>query len=271
VAILHGILASVEHPLPRRPWNWATHLRQALRLPHPRQLTYLALSGSIRAAVAEVMPRAAPHFQTIDPPYFMPGVADAWKPGGAIRFGHFGVARNYEKNFGLFTRLAEEVQRDCDRPIAEFLAVGFHESSGGDATTPSAWVKGLSRAPLSAEEYTRRAQSVTYAVGLADPSHYRLVASASFLDALCYLKPGIYLRNPYIEYYFDRMGDVGYLCDSYDQFRDVVLSVLREFPEERYRKQRANILCGRRMFEPEVIAPQLRSIVRDSRRALEGV
>src|SRR5215469_12360014 len=46
IAALHGILASVEQPQPRRPWNWATHLRQALRLPHPRQLTYLALSGS---------------------------------------------------------------------------------------------------------------------------------------------------------------------------------------------------------------------------------
>jgi hypothetical protein len=265
IATLHGILASVEHPQPRRPWNWATHLRQALRLPHPRQLTYLALSDSIRAGVAEAMPRAAFHFRTIDAPYFMPGVTNASKPDGVIRFGHFGVARNYEKNFGLFARLAEEVGRYFDQSLAQFLAVG---SLDPDVTSPGTPVMGLSRTPLSAEEYAQRAQSVTYAVGLADPSHYRLVASASFLDALSHVKPGIYFRNPYLEYYFRKMGDIGYLCDSYEEVHDVVFSVIRNFPEARYRQQCEKIQSGRRIFEPEVIAPQLRAIVTGRRRAL---
>ena len=57
----------------------------------------------------------------------------------------------------------------------------------------------------------------------------RLVASATFLDALSYVKPGIYLRNPYVEYYFEQMGDIGYLCDSYEEMREVVLAIL-SFP-----------------------------------------
>jgi hypothetical protein len=265
IATLHGVLASVEQPQPRRLWNWPIHLRQILRLPHPKQLTYLALSESIRAAVSEAVPCAASHFRAVDPPYFMPSVADTFELGAVIRFGHFGVARDHEKNFGLFSRLAEEVAPRFTQRLVEFLAVGFREPSPSNVTPPRAWVKGLSRAPLSAEEYGRRAQRVTYAVGLADPMHYRLVVNASFLDAMSYSKPGIYLRNPYIECYFNRLGDIGYLCDSYDQVRDVVLSVLREFPCERYRQQRANILRGRRIFEPEVIAPQLRAIVKGRR------
>jgi hypothetical protein len=267
---IHGILASVEGSGPRRPWNWATHLRQVLRLPHPRQLTYLALSDSIRVAVSEAMPGVVSHFRAVDPPYFMPSVANAFMPGAMIRFGHFGVARDHEKNFGLFAQLAEEVGRCFDPPLGEFWAVGFLDPSAGNVTAREASVKGLSRAPLSAEEYAWRAQSIAYAVGLANPLHYRLVVNASFLDALCYLKPGIYLRNPYIEYYFNRLGDIGYLCDSYDQVRDVVFSVLREFPQGRYREQCANILRGRRMFEPEVIAPQLRAIVAAGRETAVG-
>jgi hypothetical protein len=207
------------------------------------------------------MPEAASRFMAFDLPYFVHPEVDVRRSEAVIRFGHFGVARNHEKNFGLFARLAEEVQRQLDRPLVEFLAVGFAEPSASRMTSPGTSVMGLSQTPLSSEEYARRAQSITYAVGLADPSHYRLVGSTSFLDALCYLKPGIYLRNPYIEHYFDRLGDIGYLCNSFDQVRDVVFSILREFPEDRYRQQSANILRGRRIFEPEAVAPRLRAIV----------
>jgi hypothetical protein len=87
------------------------------------------------------------------------------------------------------------------------------------------------------------------------------VASASFLDALCYVKPGIYLRNPFIEHYFDQMGDIGYLCRSYGEIRDTLRSIVGRFPEERYQQQCQNILRGRRLFQPEMLAPRLRAIV----------
>jgi hypothetical protein len=267
LATLHGILASVEHPQPRRPWNWAIHLRQALRLPHPRQLTYLALSDSILAAMTEAMPGAASHFKAFDLPYFMGAAADVATTDAVIRFGHFGVARNYEKNFGLFIQLAEEVGQYSDRPFGEFLLVGFVEASATDVAARAA-VKGLSRSPLSSEEYARRARSVTYAVGLADPMHYRLVASASFLDALRYLKPGIYLRNPYVEHYFNRLGDIGYLCRSYSEVRDVVRSVVHDFPQAQYRQQCENIRHGRRIFEPQAVAPRFRDIIEETQKAL---
>src|SRR5262249_61031685 len=113
---------------------------------------------------------------------------------GGIRFGQFGGAQKYEKNLGLFIQLAEEVGRYFDRPFGEFLAVGFVEASATDVAGRRTAVKGLSRSPLSSKEYARRAQTVTYAVGLADPKHYLLLASASSLYALCHLKPAIYLR-----------------------------------------------------------------------------
>lgn len=260
VTVLHSVLVSLEGPQPRRPWLWALSLRQMVRLPHPGCLVYLALGGSIYASLTQVMPGVAKRFEVVDHPYAMATVSDVIELEAPIRFGYFGVGHNAQKGFGRFVRLAEEIKRSNYSRESEFVMVGFLRGTADGGSHDGA-VVGVSHSPLSREEYARRAQGVTYAVGMADPAHYRLVASASFLDALCYVKPGIYLRNRYLEYYFDRMGDVGYLCSSYSEVRETVLAVRRAFPEERYRQQCANILRGRRLFEPGEVGKQLRAII----------
>ena len=128
-------------------------------------------------------------------------------------------------------------------------------------------VTGVSSTPLSLEEYSRRARSITYAVWTGDPGAYRLSASSAFLDAVAWAKPGIYLRSPYIEAYFRRMGDIGYLCDDVEAMDGVIASILDAFPHERHERQRQAILRGRRLFEPGTLAPRLRAIAEASRGA----
>jgi hypothetical protein len=161
-----------------------------------------------------------------------------------------------------FARLAREILEPNAQ--VEFILVGFLRD--GDAQSDYPGVTGLSDRPLTPDEYRRRAASLTYAIGTADPAHYRLVASASFLDALSYGKPGVYLRNPFVEYYFRKMGDIGYLCDSYEEMRATLLSIIREFPTEHYRKQRDNIRRGREIFAPQLLARGLREIVEGAKR-----
>jgi hypothetical protein len=230
----------------------------------------LALGGSIYPSLDLLMPEAASHFRVLDPPYFMNETATAVDGDRHIRFGYFGVGRNAERAFNQFVRLAQEIQRQPGRKRGEFLIVGHVQTGVGDPAIRPGVVEGASRTALPLDEYTRRARTVTYAVSLADSAHYRLVASASFLDALCYLKPGIYLRNAYVQYYFDRMGDIGYLCDSYDELRDVILAILQNFPEARYQQQCQNIRNGRLRFEPQAVAPRLLAIVRECQEALDN-
>ena len=90
---------------------------------------------------------------------------------------------------------------------------------------------------------------------------YQLTASGSFLDALSYIKPVIYLRNPYIEYYAEQMGDIGYQCSNYDDIRDTISSILERFPEEKYKIQCNNILNNRKIFMPENLSTRLQSIL----------
>jgi hypothetical protein len=191
----------------------------------------------------------------------MNGTASDLDSDAPIRFGYFGVGRNAERAFNQFVRLAKEVQQEPLEHESEFVMVGHVPTGMGDPPVHPGVVQAASHTPLPVNEYKRRARTVTYAVSLADPAHYRLVASASFLDALSCVKPGIFLRNPYLEYYFGKIGDIGYLCGSYEEVRGVVFSVIRNFPEARYRQQCENIRSGRRLFEPEALAPHLRAIL----------
>jgi hypothetical protein len=173
-----------------------------------------------------------------------------------VRFGYFGAAS--KGGIDLFHRLAVTLPPSSFG--SAFLMIGFM-SSEADALRYAGDITGVSSQPLSSEEYDSRASSITYAVWAANPENYRLAASASFIDALSYLKPGIYLRSAYVEYYFNRLGDIGYLCDSYEEMEDIARSILMEFPFERYQRQCENIVRGRSIFEPSTIAPQLRAIV----------
>ncbi len=256
VAVLHGILGSLQHPASRKPWYWALHLRRVLWLPHPPTLRYIALSASILEHLNECCPRFVEPFRVLDHPYLWIAEAPPQSPP-PVRFGFFGTTSDV-KRFDRFCRLAHEVSREV--PEAEFVLAGFATGDGCSAEHHDV-VRGMGTQPLAPEEFAKRAASLTYSVWAGDPEHYRLVASASFLDSLYYGKPGIYLRNPYVEHYFDEMGDLGYLVDSYEEMRELLIQLARDFPQERYRRQCATIVQARKALSPEALSGAFRAIV----------
>ena len=124
-----------------------------------------------------------------------------------------------------------------------------------------ACVSGVSATPLEPGVFATRARTLNYAVGTASPEAYRLRACASFLDALSFVKPGIYLRNPWLTEMFETLGDVGYLCDTPEAMRGVMASVAERFPADRYAAQCRRIVEGRRRFEPAAAGRRLREIL----------
>ena len=51
---------------------------------------------------------------------------------------------------------------------------------------------------------------------------YDLCPSGTFFDAIKYRKPIISLRNPFFDYYFKRLGNIGYLCDSVEEMSSII-------------------------------------------------
>ena len=260
LAVMHGMLNRIVGRWPHKPWNWPLNLRAVLRLPQPPLLWYLVLGDSVYEALAQAQPSLVRRFRAIDLPTFpydsapddVFGVAAPDK----VIFGHLGVG-NITKGFGRFARIAQ----DCrgSEAQAEFLLVGYLSSFRDNANYSC--VAGVTEQPLSIEEYGRRAHSLTYVINTANPDDYRLAPSSSFVEALFYGKPGIYLRNRYVEHCFGLMGDIGYLCDTHEQMVNIVRGIMRQFPSGRYQQQVANIRKGRVMLEPRAVARRLFDVV----------
>ena len=265
LAIPHGCLAGIGGRQARRPWNWIIGLRRVLALPHPPNLQLVALGDSILREVLRLQPTRGSQWRALDLVYLWPSNG-ATEHGETqpldrpVRFGYLGVST---KGFDTFCRLADEIAPSP--AAARFVMAGFYKGPANEKPN-SRFVPVIPERPLPRAEFEALARQITYVVWTADPKHYRLVASATFLDALAFLKPGIYLRNAYVEHYFQRMGDIGYLCDSYEEMVQTVRRVMSAFPRERYLRQVANIRKGRAIFEPAALAAQLQEMTRGRQR-----
>ena len=261
VAVVHSILSTLGRWRPAGPVKWLLGLRNALRLPHPESLRLIALGEPILHRLREVAPRAARHFAALDLPALWALGAPAPRAAGApVVFGHLGVAAK-RKGFAAFCDLARDCQADVTAGRVRFEMVGFTFDVKTRALAAAAPIEGVTDQPLSADEYRRRTAAIDYALWTGDSRRYALTASATFQDALSYIKPVVGLRSPFVAHYAERMGDVGYLCDDFAEMVSTVQSLIAEFPTGRYEQQCASILRGRDIFAPETLAPRLREIV----------
>lgn len=271
VGVLHGALSALAGTRSKNPANWWFTPRRALGLPHPPGLRYIALGPSIFRSLERLLPDQSTQFSTLDIPTLWSALPNERTDETPVRFGYFGVGRIGLKGFELFCRLAMDLGDAVKRGRCEFVLVGFLLGDASHNIPGIGNVTGLSRSPLPPEEYTRRAASTTYAVWAGQSEQYALRASASFVDTLCMGRPGIYLRAPYVESYYEQMGDIGFLCDDYEQMRQAAVAIAEQFSEDRYQQQCSNVLEGSRVFQPQVLAPRLRAVVARCRQELASV
>ncbi len=250
VAIFHNQLARLL------PFSRFNEMNLILSLHQPRSLTFLVLGESLREVATRLVSFRAGDLAAIDHPSLRAGLPlSADQAGQGVCFGFLGVSLN--KGFEVFISLARRLQ--ASGATAGYSMVGIVNHTP-DPRLFHDIVPDAGCAPIAEEEYKRRADALTYVVWTAPPRDYDLRASATFVDALAFGKPGIYLRNRYVEYYFGRFGDIGYLCDDVESMFRVMREVSERFPLERYREQQKNIAAARACFSPERVGLQLRDI-----------
>lgn len=260
VAVVHGCLSGIAGRQARRPWNWIIGLSRVLALPHPRNLRLIALGDSILNNLVKALPKSKSQWSSLNHVYLWPSneLERCHEPHAMdqpVRFGYLGAS---SKGFDTFCQLAADVA--ASKEIAQFIMAGFY-SGPAEEKRACQYISDIPDRPFPRKVFEDRVNWITYVVWTAKPDHYRLTASGTFLDALAFMKPGIYLRNDYIEHYFHQMGDIGYLCDSYEEMVSTIREIISEFPTTRYQQQVENIRKGRIIFEPNTVAPRLRDIV----------
>lgn len=245
IVIPHHILGTlVERPSLRRPLEVPFWFRLWFPWGNTDKMKYLVLGSSIKEQLNLLFPNLKKSIWSIDLPYFYKEPDGFWRSDvKKIRFGSFGVGHR-GKGTDLFFKMAEEIQAEETKYKPEFILIG-HIVDKTIRYSPDFVSVPSPDAPLNRKDFDLFARDIDYAVFVHKPITYRFVASGALFDAFSYLKPVIALRNPFFEYYFNTMGDIGYLCDSYDEMKKVILDLLESKPTERYVCQRGNILQGR--------------------------
>lgn len=225
-----------------------------LRMRNPPGLRYLLLSPAIERDVLLRAPSLAGATFAVDHPYLMAPAEPRAPEGSVLRFGSLGRARRD----GLAAVV--DVARDAARARpgrARFAHVGPVADPGAAKLAGEAVALGGS-AFLSRERYEQEIAGLDYALFLSPPDAYRFSVAGSFLDALSLLKPVIALRNPFFEHCFEEMGDIGYLCDTVGQAKEVVRRLCARFPKAHYLSQQEVLALGREAFSPEAVGASLR-------------
>ena len=263
LAMAHSILQSIQKRPPLKPWNHLIWFRNVLRWGGLDRLKIIVPGESIRKITLHEIPAAEPYVHALNLPYFFPPAEVPIEPiDRRVRFGFLGVATR-RKGIDFFFQLAQEVitgERSCG-PEPQFTVIGrildqtCRDMAGSYVSAPS------TDTFLPLEEMMDLVRPVHYAVFPYVTEEYQLVASAAFLDALAYVKPIIAVRNPYFEYIFEQMGDIGYMVHSQAEIKDVVRDILSCWPPQVYTTQCENIINGRLIFTPAYLASQLESIV----------
>ena len=220
------------------------------------RLRHIVLGDFIRTEVVHQLPRLGQSLHAIRiPGFFEDALPSELPPSGPVSFSFLGLVDEM-KGFPEFVELAASLAPSYGA-VARFDLIGGTRVGPLPAASP--FVQTYSQAgPMTREAFDQQLRQTTYTVFPYNQSYYRLIASASVLDALSAGKPLIALRSPQFEDMFQAMGDIGYLCDDLQEMKTVIVSILRQPPRERYRQQSQNILMGRGIFAPPSVAVQLR-------------
>ena len=261
VAVLHHVLKEVTVVPSLQPHRLFFWLRLWLSFCNTHRLRYVVLGPHIEERLKQYVPRVSGYVSSIDLPYFFrDDVSPEPLADEVIRFGSYGVG-SFEKGTDIFFRLAEEVQSAKTTYKPTFTLVGYVWDEQLKAVPHRSVNIPSLDAPLDADAYEKYCRNIDYALFFYVPNAYELRASGAFLDAFLFLKPIIALKSPLSEYYFKKMGDIGYLCENHEAMRDTVLDILETRPSDRYRQQQENIVAQRVQFSPAGLSVKFRNLL----------
>jgi len=258
ITIPHSILLTIRKWPKRWLFGIPFWFKTALLFKNPDRLRYLVIGGFTKEWLKLQLPTIEKKLLSVEMPYLFKRkdynmINDERQ---TIRFGFFGFG-SIDKGIELFIKLSEDIQRTHTRMIPEFVLIGNTyktepEMNFGCVYMPSPYK------PLSTDDYERYAKSIDYSIILYNPETYNIIHGASIMDSFEYCKPIIAIRSVLVELYFKEMDDIGYLCSNYEELIKAIVSILNEFPTERYNRQCNNILKRRENLSPHKISTSLK-------------
>jgi hypothetical protein len=99
---------------------------------------------------------------------------------------------------------------------------------------------------LDDKNYNNYIEMIDYAVFLFNYEFYRYTVSGTLYDAIFHLKPILAIRTPFFEDFFLKYGNIGYLCDTYNDMLILLNTFKLKKNSEVYLEQQINLKKARR-------------------------
>jgi len=221
VIVVHGILDKVN----RKPTTFLERLfwfRYYLVHCNRKHIKYIFLGQFIENNILALFPQLEPFSSALDLPYDLTRpVAEDSRKSSNIKFGSAGVAA-ISKGSHLFFALAKDIAAMPEASNAKFIYIGQFVDVEMNRHV-NAFVELPSKdEPLDSVSYQAHFLEVDFLVFFYPKDSYRLTFSGVFMDAVKFETPIIAIRNDFLNYYFAKYGEMGWLCSDYDEILELV-------------------------------------------------
>lgn len=203
----------------------------------------LFYGDSIKSGLYSLLPVARKKNSiSIDHPYTYKGRIKETAINQPIVIASIGTGR-IKKNSHFIYKLAEQCVSNIDSNKLKIIQIGDISDEVLMHSNKLVTNIGYNKGFIKPDVFESALFSANYFIYFfTDNSLYDLSPSGSFFDSIKYQTPIIALHNPFFDYYFEKLGNIGYLCDSIDEMSHIIneISELKRIDE--YNKQIENLL-----------------------------
>ncbi|MCW1949309.1 MAG: hypothetical protein KIH89_002580, partial [Candidatus Shapirobacteria bacterium] len=73
---------------------------------------------------------------------------------------------------------------------------------------------------------------------------YKYSCSSIFVDAIAHKKPIICFSGPMSDYFFNTYGNIGFLCNDFDEMKNIIQRIIKLEYNATYSVQKNNIISA---------------------------
>jgi hypothetical protein len=242
--VLHSVIETIDKKEKTQIWEYPFNLHFILSAFKSKNIKFILFNKFSLMRFIKKFPKLSPFFHTIEFPFEFNTKekknVTLINNENKIVFASIGDF-NKRKNSNLFFDLAN--QHYNLNSIYEFWFIGRTEISGIDLKNVHLV---SSDNMLDDINYHHNIEAIDYAIFLFNSDFYRYSVSGTLYDAVLHTKPILAIRTPFFQDFFLRYGNIGYLCDSYDDMLDLINSNNIKKNSLLYLEQQSNLQKARK-------------------------
>ncbi|MCR4746435.1 MAG: hypothetical protein K5894_14570 [Lachnospiraceae bacterium] len=220
---------------------------------HRKNKRYLVLGDSIRTNLLQYIDYIRDETVAVPHPYTLYVNTGERKRNNSneITMGMIGSFSSEKRSNQIFV-LEKKIKESGVKNI-KYLLVGSGDSQDFPKDTTVRFI-GDGKNKLSENDYNNGIEMLDFILFFWPKDSYQMTASGALCDAIVHNKPIISIRNDYLTWVFNEVGDLGFLCEDIDEMADTVCRISRGGLQEQIQSFNPNFQKAREFFSRANVA-----------------